>query len=132
MDNMLETAAGSGMDIVRAMRLLVPPAWQNNPDMDPELRAFFDFNSMHMEPWGRPAASSCPMGATLPVTSTVTSASGTLRHHQRQAIHLRLRSRHLDYQPDEVVEKGRVGPGELMLSIPAVAAFCTQQRPTTT
>jgi glutamate synthase domain-containing protein 1 len=26
------------MDIVRAMRLLVPPAWQNNPDMDPELR----------------------------------------------------------------------------------------------
>ncbi len=38
---------------MRAMRLLVPPAWQNNPDMDPELRSFFDFNSMHMEP-GRP------------------------------------------------------------------------------
>mgnify|MGYP006932072415 CR=1 FL=1 len=24
------------MDIIRAMRLLVPPAWQNNPDMDPD------------------------------------------------------------------------------------------------
>ncbi|MDA6076315.1 hypothetical protein O0544_04435 [Edwardsiella anguillarum] len=45
------------MDIVRAMRLLVPPAWQNNPDMDPDLRAFFDFNSMHMEPgMARPAS----------------------------------------------------------------------------
>ena len=51
MDNMLELLLAGGMDIVRAMRLLVPPARQNNPDMDPELRAFFDFNSMHMEPW---------------------------------------------------------------------------------
>jgi glutamate synthase domain-containing protein 1 len=55
MDNMLELLLAGGMDIVRAMRLLVPPAWQNNPDMDPELRAFFDFNSMHMEPWDGPA-----------------------------------------------------------------------------
>ncbi len=56
MDNMLELLlAAGGMDIIRAMRLLVPPAWQNNPDMDPELRAFFDFNSMHMEPWDGPA-----------------------------------------------------------------------------
>ncbi|MFY3767741.1 hypothetical protein, partial [Escherichia coli] len=39
MDNMLELLLAGGMDIVRAMRLLVPPAWQNNPDMDPELRA---------------------------------------------------------------------------------------------
>lgn len=39
------------------MRLLVPPARQNNPDMDRDLRAFFDFNSMHMEPWtGRQAS----------------------------------------------------------------------------
>ena len=55
MDNMLELLLAGGMDIVRAMRLLVPPARQNNPDMDPELRAFFDFNSMHMEPWDGPA-----------------------------------------------------------------------------
>lgn len=34
MDNMLELLLAGGMDIIRAMRLLVPPAWQNNPDMD--------------------------------------------------------------------------------------------------
>ncbi|EBV2050522.1 glutamate synthase large subunit, partial [Salmonella enterica subsp. enterica serovar Java] len=55
LDNMLELLLAGGMDIIRAMRLLVPPAWQNNPDMDQDLRAFFDFNSMHMEPWDGPA-----------------------------------------------------------------------------
>ncbi|XPE63046.1 hypothetical protein ACNKHU_19845 [Shigella flexneri] len=34
MDNMLELLLAGGMDIIRAMRLLIPPAWQNNPDMD--------------------------------------------------------------------------------------------------
>lgn len=34
LDNMLELLLAGGMDIIRAMRLLVPPAWQNNPDMD--------------------------------------------------------------------------------------------------
>ena len=37
------------------MRLLIPPAWQNHPNMDADLRAFYDFNSMHMEPWDGPA-----------------------------------------------------------------------------
>jgi glutamate synthase (NADPH/NADH) large chain len=40
MDNMLELLLAGGW-ISCAPRLLVPPAWQNNPDMDPELRAFF-------------------------------------------------------------------------------------------
>jgi len=53
LDNMLELLLVGGMHLIRAMRLLVPPAWQNYPDMDSELRAFFDFNSMHMEPWDR-------------------------------------------------------------------------------
>ncbi len=55
MDNMLELLLAGGMDIIRAMRLLVPPAWQNNPEMVPELRAFFDFYTLHMEPWDGPA-----------------------------------------------------------------------------
>ncbi|MPY01407.1 glutamate synthase large subunit, partial [Salinivibrio sp. VYel4] len=55
LDNMMEVFLAGGMDLFRAMRLLVPPAWQNHPDMDDELRAFYDFNSMHMEPWDGPA-----------------------------------------------------------------------------
>ncbi|MFW5451509.1 MAG: glutamate synthase large subunit, partial [Methylophagaceae bacterium] len=55
MDNMLEALMAGGVDIFRSMRLLIPPAWQHATTMDPELRAFYDFNSMHMEPWDGPA-----------------------------------------------------------------------------
>src|SRR5690606_6918651 len=55
LDNMLELMLAGGMDLFRAMRLLMPPAWQGDPTMDDELRAFYEFNSMHMEPWDGPA-----------------------------------------------------------------------------
>ncbi|MCZ6578516.1 MAG: glutamate synthase large subunit, partial [Gammaproteobacteria bacterium] len=56
MDNMLDFLLSGGMDIFRAMRLLIPPAWQNVDHMDSALSAFYEYNSMHMEPWDGPAA----------------------------------------------------------------------------
>ncbi|MDX1555008.1 MAG: glutamate synthase central domain-containing protein, partial [Xanthomonadales bacterium] len=53
LDNMLEVFLAGGMDVFRAMRLLMPPAIRK--DMDPELKAFLEFNSMHQEPWDGPA-----------------------------------------------------------------------------
>ena len=56
MDNMLELLVTGGMDLFRGLRMIIPPAWQNVETMDPDLRAFYEFNSMHMEPWmARPA-----------------------------------------------------------------------------
>ncbi|HHU9793255.1 TPA: glutamate synthase central domain-containing protein, partial [Escherichia coli] len=116
MDNMLELLLAGGMDIIRAMRLLVPPAWQNNPDMDPELRAFFDFNSMHMEPWDGPAG--------IVMSDGRFAACNLDRNGLRPARYVITKDKLItcasevgiwDYQPDEVVEKGRVGPGELMV-----------------
>ncbi|MEI7253966.1 glutamate synthase large subunit [Dickeya dadantii] len=116
LDNMLELFLAGGMDIVRAMRLLVPPAWQNNPNMDPELRAFFDFNSMHMEPWDGPAG--------LVLSDGRYAACNLDRNGLRPARYVITKDKLItcasevgiwDYQPDEVVEKGRVGPGELMV-----------------
>ncbi|OSM97449.1 glutamate synthase large subunit [Lonsdalea populi] len=116
LDNMLELFLAGGMDIVRAMRLLVPPAWQNNPDMDPELRAFFDFNSMHMEPWDGPAG--------IVLSDGRYAACNLDRNGLRPARYVITTDKLItcasevgiwDYQPDEVVEKGRVGPGELMV-----------------
>ncbi len=51
---MLELLPAGGMDIIRAMRPLVPPARRTTPIWTRDLRAFFDFNSMHMEPWDGP------------------------------------------------------------------------------
>lgn len=116
LDNMLELFLNGGMDLVRAMRLLVPPAWQNNPDMDPDLRAFFDFNSMHMEPWDGPAG--------LVMSDGRFAACSLDRNGLRPARYVITKDDLItcasevgiwDYQPDEVIEKGRVGPGELMV-----------------
>ena len=54
MDNMLEVLLSGGVDLFRAIRMMIPPAWQNVDTMDTELRAFYEYNSMHMEPLGWP------------------------------------------------------------------------------
>lgn len=116
LDNMLEVFLAGGMDLFRAMRMLVPPAWQNHPDMDEDLRAFYDFNSMHMEPWdgpagivmsdGRYAACNLDRNGLRPARYVVT---------KDKLITLASEVGIWDYAPDEVAEKGRVGPGELLV-----------------
>ncbi|MDX1499838.1 MAG: glutamate synthase large subunit, partial [Woeseiaceae bacterium] len=51
LDNVLEALLAGGMDMFRAMRLLIPPAWQNFDTMDADLKAFYEYQRMHMEPW---------------------------------------------------------------------------------
>jgi hypothetical protein len=55
MDNMLELLVTSGMDFYQAIRLIMPPSWQNMEDMDSDLRSFYTYNSLHMEAWDGPA-----------------------------------------------------------------------------
>ena len=55
LDTMLEGLVMGGAGLFRSLRMLIPPAWQNVPEMDADLRAFYEYNSMHMEPWDGPA-----------------------------------------------------------------------------
>lgn len=116
LDNMLELFLAGGMDLFRAFRLLIPPAWQNHPAMDEELRAFYDFNSMHMEPWDGPAGIVMSDGRFV--------ACGLDRNGLRPARYVVTSDKLItlasevgirDYEADEVIEKGRVGPGELLV-----------------
>lgn len=115
LDNMLELFLAGGMDLYRAMRLLMPPAWQNSPLMDDDLRAFYEFNSMHMEPWDGPAG--------VVMTNGRHVACNLDRNGLRPARYVLTRNGFItlasevgiwDYGEDEVVEKGRVGPGEML------------------
>jgi glutamate synthase (NADPH/NADH) large chain len=115
MDNMLEFLLVGGMDIYRAVRMIVPPAWQNVETMDADLRAFYDFNSMHMEPWDGPAG--------VVMTNGRHVACNLDRNGLRPARYVITRNGFItlasevgiwDYGEDEVVEKGRVGPGEML------------------
>ena len=55
LDNMVELLVKGGINFFRAIRMVLPPAWQNIHTMDPEIRAFHEYNSMHMEAWDGPA-----------------------------------------------------------------------------
>jgi len=55
LDNMVELLIKGGINFFRAIRMVLPPAWQNIHTMDPEIRAFHEYNSMHMEAWDGPA-----------------------------------------------------------------------------
>ena len=52
---MLEVLVAGGMELHKAVRLLVPPAWNNIQNFGPNERAYFEYASMHMEPWDGPA-----------------------------------------------------------------------------
>lgn len=115
MDNMLEALLAGGMDIFRAMRLIVPPAWQNIENMDPDLRAFYEYSSMHMEPWDGPAG--------IVLTDGRYAGCSLDRNGLRPARYVITKDRHItlaseigvyDYKPEDVVAKGRLKPGEMM------------------
>ena len=115
LDNMLECLLAGGMDIFRAMRLLIPPAWQNLQSIDPDLRAFYEYNSMHMEPWDGPAG--------IVLTDGRHAACALDRNGLRPARYVITRDRHItlaseigvyDYDPQDVVTKGRLKPGQML------------------
>ncbi|MFC3092627.1 glutamate synthase large subunit [Alteromonas sediminis] len=115
LDNMLELFLAGGMDLFRAMRLLVPPAYQNDATMDEDLRAFYEFNSMHMEPWDGPAG--------IVLTNGRHVACNLDRNGLRPARYVLTNDGFItlasevgiwDYKPEDVIEKGRVGPGEML------------------
>ena len=55
LDNMIQLLVEGGMNLFRAIRAVIPPAWQNIQILDPDIRAFHEYNSMHMEAWDGPA-----------------------------------------------------------------------------
>ena len=115
LDNMLEALLAGGIDMFRAMRLLIPPAWQNVKTMDPDLHAFYEYNSMHMEPWDGPAG--------IVMTDGRYAACSMDRNGLRPARWVITKDRHItlaseigvyEYAPEDVVMKGRLKPGQMI------------------
>lgn len=128
LDNMLELFLAGGMDLFRAMRLLVPPAYQNNATMNDDLRAFYEFNSMHMEPWDGPAG--------IVLTNGRHVACNLDRNGLRPARYVRTDDGIItlasevgiwDYDESKVIEKGRVAPGEMFAVDTATGEIMTSQ-----
>lgn len=115
MDNMLELLVTGGMDMFRALRMMIPPAWQNVETIDADLRAFYEFNSIHMEPWDGPAGvvltdgrhAVCLLDRNgLRPARWVTTQNGYITLASEVGV--------WNYDQKDVIAKGRVGPGQIL------------------
>ncbi|MCP4036814.1 MAG: glutamate synthase large subunit, partial [bacterium] len=55
-DNCLEFLTLSGRNVAHSLMMMVPEAWENQPEMNPDRRAFYEYYSNMMEPWDGPAS----------------------------------------------------------------------------
>jgi len=115
LDNMLELLLVGGLDPMHAMRMLIPPAWQSVDMIDPDLKAFYEYYARHMEPWDGPAG--------IVLTDGRYACCTLDRNGLRPARWSITRDRHItiaseagvwDYLPEDVVKKGKLGPGEIL------------------
>jgi glutamate synthase (NADPH) large chain len=104
-----------GLDPLHAMRLLIPPAWHGLDALDPDLRAFYEYYSPHMEPWdgpagivltdGRYAICTLDRNGLRPARFCIT---------QDRLLTVASESGVWDYRPEDVVRKGKLGPGDML------------------
>jgi glutamate synthase (NADPH/NADH) large chain len=116
LDNMLDVLLTGGVEMPRALRMLIPPAWQNLESIDPDLRAFYEYHSMHMEPWDGPAGivltdgryACCLLDRNgLRPARWVRTKDGFITLASETGTHA--------YRSSDVVAKGRVGPGQIFM-----------------
>jgi glutamate synthase (NADPH/NADH) large chain len=129
LDNMLEVLLLGGLDPMHAMRLLVPPAWQSVDMIDSDLKAFYEYYATHMEPWDGPAG--------IVLTDGRYACCTLDRNGLRPARWVITRNRHItiaseggvwDYPPGDVVDKGKLGPGEMLALDLKTAELMTTRR----
>jgi glutamate synthase (ferredoxin) len=116
LDNVLELLVRRGFDPAEALMTLVPDAWEGRGDMAPGVRDFYRFQATRFEPWDGPAAlafsDGVVAGAALdrnglrPVRYQVARDGMVVAASEAGVVPL---------DPADVVERGRLGPGQLIL-----------------
>lgn len=116
MDMAVELLLMTGRSLPEVMMMLVPEAWEKDPNMPDEKKAFYEYNSCIMEPWDGPA--SVPftdgnfIGALLdrnglrPSRFTVTKQGYVIMSSEIGV---------LEIKPEDVVRHGRLEPGKIFL-----------------
>ena len=115
LDNTLEVLNLSGRGLLHTMAMLVPEAWENMPSMIPQWRAFYEYHACLTEPWDGPAALAFSdgdiVGACLdrnglrPARYKVTDDNIIVMGSEVGI---------LSMDDSRVVEKGRLGPGQMI------------------
>jgi glutamate synthase (NADPH/NADH) large chain len=115
-DEVLELLHLGGRSLPHAVLMMIPEAYENNAEMDPDLRAFYEFHSCLMEPWDGPACVTFTDGT---VVGAVLDRNGLRpsRYWVTDDGRVVLASEVgvLDIDPARIVRKGRLQPGRMFL-----------------
>src|SRR5882724_6172936 len=116
LDNAVELLTLAGRSLPHVMTMLIPEAWDHDSTMSTEKRAFYEYHASLMEPWDGPAAVAFTdgkvIGATLdrnglrPARYLVTSSNQLILASEAGVLPVR---------PEDVVYKGRLQPGKMLL-----------------
>ncbi len=115
LDNALELLVHGGRDIRHGLTMLVPPAWEKQPHLAPEVRDFYAYHAGLSEPWDGPAAlvftDGATVGATLdrnglrPLRYLVTDDGFVAAASEAGAVPI---------DPERIRVQGRLGPGQMV------------------
>ena len=115
-DEVVELLNLAGRSLPHAMMMMVPEAYENQADIDPARRDFYEYHSMLMEPWDGPAAlvftDGSLVGATLDRNGL---RPGRYLITDDGLVVLASEIGVLDIDPSRVVRKGRLQPGKMFL-----------------
>jgi glutamate synthase (NADPH/NADH) large chain len=115
-DEVLELLHLGGRSLPHAVLMMIPEAWENNPAMDAQRRAFYEFHSCLIEAWDGPACVNFTDGTVI---GAVLDRNGLRPGRWWQTsdglVVLGSESGVLDLDPATVVAKGRLQPGRMFL-----------------
>ena len=116
LDNVFEFLMMSGMSLPQAMAILVPESFNDKNPISEDLKAFYEYHSILMEPWDGPAALLFSDGryaggmldrnGLRPSRYTITK-QGMMVVASEVGV--------MDFEPGDVVSKGRLQPGKILL-----------------
>jgi glutamate synthase (NADPH/NADH) large chain len=115
LDNMLELLLAGGMDLLQAIRILIPPATASLEYKDPDLAAFYEYYGLSTDPWDGPAGivmcdaryAACTLDRNgLRPARWLLTADNTLVVASEMGVY--------DVRDEDIVAKGKLGPGEML------------------
>ena len=116
LDNVLEFFVASGMSLPHAMAMLVPESFNEKNPISEDLKAFYEYHSILMEPWDGPAAllfSDGRYAGGMLDRNGLRPARYLITKHDTMAVASEVGV--MDFEPNEIKEKGRLQPGKILL-----------------
>ena len=116
LDNVFEFFVMSGLSLPHAMSVMVPESFNDKNPISEDLKAFFEYHSILMEPWDGPAAllfSDGRFAGGMLDRNGLRPARYTITKNDMMVVASEVGV--MDFDPTEIAEKGRLQPGKILL-----------------